>query len=222
MNRSLSVILPVNNAQSWLSEKGAQILDVVAELTDRFELLIMDDGSTDATYDVARELVRRYPQVRLLREPVRRGASLAIRHGLRESRGDIVMAHDGKETLDAQEIVRLWRSLRSPAIAPKSLRHSATAIRRSPFSMAAGIRFDMETSASVRPKSSGGFRLVRPGAIEDLRRTAAEVQEITANAALTKADLRVCPTGTDNPGGARRPNFLSRVKSGVRNFTVGE
>jgi hypothetical protein len=132
------------------------------------------------------------------------------------------MAHDGEAALDAQEIVRLWRSLRSPTPAPKSSGHAPKAMGRSPFSRAAGNRFDAQASASPRTKSSEGFRLLRPGAIEELRRTTAKVQEITERAALTTADKRVSTNVTDVSGNARRPNFLSRVKSGVREFTVGE
>jgi glycosyltransferase involved in cell wall biosynthesis len=221
LNRSLSVILPVNNAQSWLSEKGAQILDVVAELTDRFELLILDDGSTDATYDVARELVRRYPQVRLLREPVRHGATLAIRRAFRESRGDIVMAHDGEAALDAQEIVRLWRSLRSPTAAPKSSPRAQKAMGQSPFARAPGIRQSLETSASVAPKSSGGFRLLRPGGVQELRRLGVDVHAAAENTRPRPAGVNSRSPATESTG-ARRPNFLARVKSGVRDFTAGE
>jgi glycosyltransferase involved in cell wall biosynthesis len=227
LNRSLSVILPVHNAQSWLSEQGGQILDVVAELTDRFELLILDDGSTDSTYDVARELVRRYPQVRLLREPVRRGATLGIRRSFRESRGDIVMTHDGERALDAQEIVRLWRSLQSPARAPESMRPTTKAMRRSPFSTARARQRDVARANAVGPQSSTGFRLLRPGAISDLRRPVAAVPEIAgkdvARRRASESESFKLTTGIDPATrNAPRPNFLSRVKSRVRDFTVGE
>jgi glycosyltransferase involved in cell wall biosynthesis len=171
LNRSLSVIWRVHNAQSWLPETTGQILDVVAELTDRFEILIMDDGSTDSTCDVASDLVRRYPQVRLLREPVQCGANLSIRHGLRESRGDVVIAHDGESVLDAQEIVRLWRSARSPAPAPKSLRFPSKTMKRSPLSVAAVIERGIEKTSSDAPTSSDGFQLLRPATSESPRRS---------------------------------------------------
>jgi glycosyltransferase involved in cell wall biosynthesis len=220
LNRSLSVILPVHNAQSWVFEQSVQILDVVAELTDRFELLLLDDGSTDATYEVARDLVRRYPQVRLLREPVRRGASLAIRQGLRKSSGDIVVAHSGEGAIDAQEIVRLWRSLRSPAPAPKSARHMTKAMSSSPFSRSASVWGSFESSRSAAPTSTGGFQLLRPGRFDDLRRSAEIAQTTSGAAALVTADERIAAIETG--GAARRPNFLSRVKRRLRDFTAGE
>jgi hypothetical protein len=165
LNRSLSVIWRVHNAQAWLSERAAQILDVVAELTDRFEILIVDDGSTDSTCDMARDLVRRYPQVRLLHEPVKLGASQTIRRGLHESRGDVVLAHDGESVPDAQEVMRLWRASQSPMPAPKSLRYSSK-----PMSHNRHSRSDTRTSG-------GGFQLLRPSASGSLRMSRQAVNE---------------------------------------------
>lgn len=223
MNRSLSVILPVHNAQSRLLELANEILEVVAELTDRFELVILDDGSTDATWDVARELARRYPQVLPLRDPVRRGGSLAIQPGLREARGDVVMAHNGETAVDAREIVRLWRSLEPADPGPKSMRPAAKTMRRSPFSTAATNGRGIQTAPQIAPQRSGGFRLLRPGAIGDLRRSVAVVQEVARKNARGDADGNAGPTGTETAGlNTRRPNFLSRAKSDVRDVTLGE
>lgn len=64
MDRRLTLLLPVRNAQASLSDHVSRILDTVADLTNQFELVIVDRGSTDATTEVADELARRYPQVR--------------------------------------------------------------------------------------------------------------------------------------------------------------
>ena len=49
MNRSLTVLLPVRDAQSTLAATVAQVLEMASDLNERFELLIIDDGSSDAT-----------------------------------------------------------------------------------------------------------------------------------------------------------------------------
>jgi glycosyltransferase involved in cell wall biosynthesis len=94
VQRSLSVLLPVKDAQATLNEDVHAILDTIADSGARFELLIIDDGSTDATSEVAHELARHYPQVRTVRHGTPQGREAAIRTGLERSCGEIVMLRD--------------------------------------------------------------------------------------------------------------------------------
>jgi dolichol-phosphate mannosyltransferase len=94
LERSLTVLLPVQDAQATLTETVEEVLDVAAELTDRFELLIIDDGSADATSEIAHELTRHYPQVRAIRHSKPLGRDAALRTGLSQSRGEVIFVRD--------------------------------------------------------------------------------------------------------------------------------
>jgi hypothetical protein len=94
LERSLSILLPVRDDQSTLSATVHRLLDVLADLPGRFELIVIDDGSTDATIEVADELAACYPQVTAVRHSRPLGQEAAIRSGLRCSSGDIVLVHD--------------------------------------------------------------------------------------------------------------------------------
>jgi len=96
VHRSLSVLLPVQDAQATLQKSVHAILDDMADSRERFELLIIDDGSTDATSEVAHELSRRYPQIRLIRHSRPMGRAASIRSGLEWSRGDVVVMRDDR------------------------------------------------------------------------------------------------------------------------------
>src|SRR5580700_8422127 len=91
----LSVLMPVHNVQATLAVDAAKLLDTLPELTAWFDLLIIDDGSTDATCEVAEELVTIYPQVRLVRHAVRRGVEGSWRVGLGRTDAPIVLGHNG-------------------------------------------------------------------------------------------------------------------------------
>jgi glycosyltransferase involved in cell wall biosynthesis len=107
LERSLTVLLPVRNAQATLADHVAEILDVVGDLARRFEVVIIDDGSSDATSEVAHDLTRRYPQVRAVRHSQTLGREAAVQTGLRQSRGDLIVLRDEDGALD--ELPELWR-----------------------------------------------------------------------------------------------------------------
>jgi len=96
VQRSISVLLPVQDAQATLNDSVHAILEVMADTNERFELLIIDDGSTDATSEVAHELTRHYPQIRFVRHGRPRGREAAIRTGLERSQGEVVMLRDDR------------------------------------------------------------------------------------------------------------------------------
>ena len=109
LTRTLSVLLPVHNAQATLEADIGQMLDVLPELTHDFHLMILDDGSTDATCEVAQELTTRFPQVKYHRHSRCRGADAAIRDGLARTQSPVVLAHNGQPRIDAAEVLRVWR-----------------------------------------------------------------------------------------------------------------
>ncbi len=108
LNSSLSVLLPVHNSQATLSNRVQRVLDVLPELTHRFEVVIVDDGSTDATCEVAYELARDFPQVNVFRNAVQQGWAKAVTTPALRAAGDFVMIHCGG-TLETDDIVGLWR-----------------------------------------------------------------------------------------------------------------
>src|SRR5271157_1058024 len=96
LNRSLTVVLPVRDAQSTLAATVTEVLEMASDLSECFELLIIDDGSSDATSEVAEELARNYPQIHTLRHDKPLGEEAALRAGLAQSRGDVVLVRGGR------------------------------------------------------------------------------------------------------------------------------
>ncbi|MGD0655575.1 MAG: glycosyltransferase [Thermoguttaceae bacterium] len=110
MARSVSVLLPVKDAQYTLAPTVHKILDVVSEISEQVELLIIDDGSADATSEIAIELTRHYPQVQAICQSRTLGREAAIRSALRRSTGEIALIYEEGQGKSLDEIVQTLKS----------------------------------------------------------------------------------------------------------------
>lgn len=108
MNESLTVVLPLHNAEETLRRSVDHVLEVAAELTANFRVLIVDDGSTDDSFDVATEIATEYPQVKVVRQSQRRGLGPTLNAVKRMVKSDVVMVHDGVSTANAEQLRVLW------------------------------------------------------------------------------------------------------------------
>lgn len=123
LNKSLTIVLPVYNAESRLRKNVRDVLELASELTAKFGVLIVDDGSTDATFEVAEELAAHFPQVKVHRHRHRRGLGATIEYVQRRVRTDAVMVHDGVTPMDPGQMRITWQSW----IAQSAARENGTA-----------------------------------------------------------------------------------------------
>jgi Glycosyl transferase family 2 len=110
VDKSLTIALPIHNGETYLRRCVRELLELASELTADFSVLIIDDGSTDDTYELAQELALRYPQISVNRSRVRRGLGPTLESIQRRVSSDVVMVHDGTTPIDPQQIRRLWRT----------------------------------------------------------------------------------------------------------------
>jgi glycosyltransferase involved in cell wall biosynthesis len=106
-----SLILPAFNEESGIAQAVCEADDALARLGLTYEVIIVDDGSTDATPAVARALHARDARVRLLRLADNRGLSAALDAGFARARGRIVVTLDSDLQNDPRDIPRLLAHL---------------------------------------------------------------------------------------------------------------
>ncbi len=104
----LSILMPVYNERERVERAVAEVLD--AELPDEFELIIVDDGSTDGT----REILRNGdwgPKVRLFEHASNQGKGAAIRTGLQQAQGEFSAIFDADLEYDPADLALLMPPL---------------------------------------------------------------------------------------------------------------
>jgi glycosyltransferase involved in cell wall biosynthesis len=109
------------------------VTGIVTHLRGRFpfEVVVVDDGSRDATAEVLADLTRRHPEVRAIRHAVNRGYGGALRSGFAASRGAVVCLYPGDGQFDFAEVDLLLPLLdRADIVAPYRERRSDPFIRK--------------------------------------------------------------------------------------------
>jgi glycosyltransferase involved in cell wall biosynthesis len=109
--RSLTIFFPAYNDGGTIASLVIQAVQVAGRLTADFEVLIINDGSSDATRQVADELARTYPQVRAIHHPRNRGYGGALRTGFASATKDLIAYTDGDAQYDPREFEALWNCL---------------------------------------------------------------------------------------------------------------
>ena len=103
----LSLVIPVFNEEESLPHLWRKINDVLADENWAWEIVFIDDGSTDGSFAALAELAAPFSQVRALRfrRNYRKAAALAA--GFKEARGQIIITMDADLQDDPEEIPRL-------------------------------------------------------------------------------------------------------------------
>lgn len=104
----LSIVIPAYNEERRLPHTLADVSEFLARQPFSAEVLVVDDGSTDATSSIP----RRYPGVRLLRLD-HRGKGFAVRAGALAAEGEYVLLCDADLAVPLDEWPKLWQCLRS-------------------------------------------------------------------------------------------------------------
>jgi len=167
----LSVVIPVKNEASNIGPLVAEIVAALEGLVT-YEIVYVDDGSSDMTAAEIGRLQVDLPQLRLLRHAQSCGQSAAIRTGVKAARGEWIATLDGDGQNDPADIPALWRMARDSPAEPPLLIAGQRAKRRDTWSK----RLASRIANSVRqrllhdatPDTGCGLKLFRKQLFLDL------------------------------------------------------
>lgn len=103
----ISVVIPVYNEEENLPILIPKLAEVLRGLERSYEMIFVDDGSSDGSRRILREMALVYSSFRILRFKENRGLSAALVAGMREARGGIIVTLDSDLQNDPADISRL-------------------------------------------------------------------------------------------------------------------
>jgi glycosyltransferase involved in cell wall biosynthesis len=140
-----SVIVPIKDERENLSPLLAGLVKVMDQYdlsrSRPYELILVDDGSTDGSSEELDSLATRYPQVRVFHFDRNYGKTCALNAGFKESSGDIIIQIDGDLQQDSEDILKLlpytatydvvcgWRQERQDGLVKKLSSRIANRVR---------------------------------------------------------------------------------------------
>jgi len=108
---AFSVVIPLYNEEQSLEELHRRLTDTLATLSDRFEIIFVDDGSIDNSFAVIKKLHQRDSRVKAVRFRRNFGKSTALSAGFKKARGKIIVTLDADLQDLPEEIPSLLNKL---------------------------------------------------------------------------------------------------------------
>ena len=147
MIQSISVVIPAYNEEERLPSTLERVSNFLYSCGFGFsEVLIVDDGSTDRTAEVARDFAACHPEVRLLQNPGNRGKGYSVRHGMIAAKGDWRLFTDADLSAPIDELEKLCKAARTSgaeiAIGSRAVNRGLIEVHQSFFRETAGKFFN--------------------------------------------------------------------------------
>ena len=105
----LSVVIPARNEAGCIASTVSSVAAALRTENVPHEILVVDDGSSDGTADIVRNLASAFPEVRLVVNPGPHGFGYAVRAGLRSYAGDAVAILMADESDSPRDLVTYYR-----------------------------------------------------------------------------------------------------------------
>ena len=112
---SYSIVIPAYNESKRLRTTLDRVLAYIDSQKLDAELIVVNDGSTDDTADIARSYAQLYEAIRLIENPGNRGKGFSVRHGVLEARGSIILFTDADLSSPIEEMSKLVEAIKHGA-----------------------------------------------------------------------------------------------------------
>src|SRR5438034_4878735 len=109
----LSVVVPAYNEFLRIGKSLEKIRGYLASKDFASELIVVDDGSTDRTPELLREIEASFPAGRVLRNEPNRGKGFSVRRGVLEARGELILFTEADLSAPIEDADKLLEAIKS-------------------------------------------------------------------------------------------------------------
>ena len=110
-----SIVVPAYNERRRIGKTLEEILAHLRQASWNAEVLIVDDGSRDDTFQIASGFASANPQVRVIQNPGNQGKGYSVRNGMLNARGEILLFTDADLSSPIAEAAKLLSALKQGA-----------------------------------------------------------------------------------------------------------
>lgn len=166
----LSVIVPVFNEELLIPDSSKRLCSVMQKLGGRYELIFVDDGSCDRTWEILQEERRRNPAIRLIHFSRNFGHQMAITAGMDYAQGDAIVTLDA-DLQDPPELIEpmlaKWQEGYDVVHARRVRRLGETVFKK--WTAAFFYRLVRRVSNVDIPVDVGDYRLMSRKVVEEMK-----------------------------------------------------
>jgi len=129
----VSLIVPLYNEENRLGKSLPPVFEYCRKSPWQWEILCVDDGSSDRTCEELRKLQASFASMRIIRQKENRGKGYAVRHGLQEACGEYLLFSDADFSTPIEEVSKLMQSIAEGydlAIGSRGLQDSNVEVRQ--------------------------------------------------------------------------------------------
>lgn len=179
----LSVFFPAYNEEANIENTIHKAIEVLKKIAGKWEIIVVNDGSTDKTEEIVKKLIKAEPQVRMITHTPNRGYGAALKSGFYNSRYEWICFTDADGQFDFSDIKKfLPFTKEADLILGYRIKRADSAFRRLygfVWNLIAKILFGLDVK-----DYSCGFKLIK-------RKVSEEVQPLEAEEKVTQIELLV-------------------------------
>ena len=107
----LSIVIPLYNEDESIDELHSKIVSSLSNSSLNYEIIFIDDGSSDNSWNIIKDVTKRVHNTRAIRFLTNYGKSMALSAGFKSTRGEVVVTMDADLQDDPNEILQLYKVL---------------------------------------------------------------------------------------------------------------